>query len=143
MNNNPLSNSKKKLEAIARKHRCVKCGECCNNPQPIGLTKEDAQRISVHLKLDFSEFKEQYLETTKIKTMRKEFIYQFLETQPCKFLKNKQCSIYEVRPEICKYYPAEFACGGFKRLCLHDIREKGYDIDFSYFAKGKQFSICL
>jgi Fe-S-cluster containining protein len=127
MNNNPLSNRKRKLKAIAEKHRCVKCGECCNKPQLIGLTKEDAQRISAYLKLDFGEFETQYLESIKGKGMRKEFIYQFLETQPCKFLKDNQCGIYEVRPEICANYPAEFFFpGSIDGWCLHDYRENGY-----------------
>jgi Fe-S-cluster containining protein len=131
MNNNPIPNRKKKLEAIARKHRCVKCGECCNSPQPIGLTQEDVLRISVFLKLDLDEFKAKYLETMKSEVMRKEFIYQFLETQPCKFLKDKMCTIYEVRPEVCKYYPADLvALGGFKGWCIHNYREKGYEIRF-------------
>ena len=135
-----LPNDERRLLAVGTanllRHKCVGCGSCCKNPC-IGLTERDAERIAKHLKISRGDFKRTYLKrTTGHEGMFKEFAYKFAQT-PCKFLVDNRCSVYEVRPEICKQYPnyerddAALSC-----LCENDIKKPGLvDTNRAWFAK--------
>jgi len=77
---------------------CTECANCCKTMTPT-FNPEDIKRISKHLGMKPKEFVAQYLyqeEDTK-DWMNK--------AQPCSFLKNNRCSIYEVRPLDCAEFP--------------------------------------
>jgi Fe-S-cluster containining protein len=64
------------------------------------LLKGEADRISEKNSLSLDEFAE------KIKGF-KPYIYRLRKTEDrkCVFLKNNSCSIYQIRPLICRFYP--------------------------------------
>ena len=110
MNINSKSNGKlEKLgftHPVSIKFECVRCGLCC------GDTKEKARHILIldaeakkivsatfMLVPDFSwEIKDKH-----------PYVYEMKKTSEgkCVFLKDNQCSIYPLRPLICRFYPFE------------------------------------
>ena len=75
---------------------CLDCGNCCKTFN-INLTKSDCKRISTFLGKDIFETID-IIETADDELM--------IEAIPCPFLgADNACSIYEVRPEVCRDYP--------------------------------------
>lgn len=81
---------------ILKKIKCKKCGWCCKN-QSAMLTIEDVKRLTIYFKYSYDQFSEKYLdERMKIPYLK----------SPCPFLdSDNKCSIYHVRPKVCKIYP--------------------------------------
>ena len=78
---------------------CGQCGLCCRRCHPIYLDAEDIQRISQYLGIPLNEF---YLEYVDVN----EDTFCIKDVVPCQFLNcNNRCSIYPVRPSVCKFYP--------------------------------------
>lgn len=81
---------------ILKKIKCKKCGWCCKN-QSAMLTLEDVKRLMIHFKCNYEKLSEKYLD----KTMKIPYL-----KSPCPFLDNEnKCSIYHIRPKVCKIYP--------------------------------------
>ena len=81
---------------ILKKIKCKKCGWCCKN-QSAMLTMEDVKRLMVYFKCDYDQLSEKYLD----KRMKIPYL-----KSPCPFLDGEnKCSIYHVRPKVCKIYP--------------------------------------
>ena len=77
---------------------CTKCANCCKTMTPT-FRKADVKRISEHLGMKPKEFVEKWL-------VKEEDTGDWVnKTQPCQFLKNNKCSIYEVRPKDCADFP--------------------------------------
>jgi Fe-S-cluster containining protein len=69
--------------------KCQKCAKCCFD---VDLTITDYERIKKQVpNLD------DYIAHTDFTTFRID--------GPCPFLKNKRCTIYKIRPMICRAYP--------------------------------------
>ena len=77
---------------------CTTCANCCKTMTPT-FTKADMARISAHLGMDVKAFKTKWL-------MKEEESGDWVNTtQPCQFLEDNKCSIYEVRPADCAEFP--------------------------------------
>ncbi|GEM_PF-3641801 len=81
------------------------CSYCCSSH--ITVMPQEAFNIGLHLaqkwgESDFTALAEECLETADHleKTTLKEFTQNYF--QPCPFLKENRCSIYEVRPIVCR-----------------------------------------
>jgi len=70
-------------EEIAPQIDCLNCGNCCLNLRPLATNKELSRFVEPK---DIEAFK-------------------YLESFPCKFLKDKKCTVYSDRPEECRSYP--------------------------------------
>jgi len=83
---------------------CEKCAICCGDTKErvrqILLLKIEAKRISEKTSKEIEEFAE------KIKGCEP-YVYRMRKTAcgKCVFLKDNLCSIYEIRPLICRFYP--------------------------------------
>jgi len=87
-----------KIDTEIRKQiDCTKCGNCCIQQSPT-LTKNDISRISEFIGLSENEFIENYIDSSD----KEEIIFV---NRPCKFLKNRKCTIYDLRPKDCISYP--------------------------------------
>jgi hypothetical protein len=78
---------------------CTRCANCCKT-MDIKLDDEDIERIAGHLNMPIAEFIEMHLEAKEedgpYKTRQK----------PCPFLgDDDRCTIYNVRPTVCREYP--------------------------------------
>ena len=77
---------------------CRKCANCCKVMSPC-LAAADIRRLAEHLGLAVAEFREKFVRRTEDND-GDEF-----NGQPCPFLKDNACSVYEVRPSDCQAYP--------------------------------------
>jgi Fe-S-cluster containining protein len=73
---------------------CKRCGQCCKIP--VHVTPKEVERIARQVKLHPREF------CVDVKGL------SYLK-HPCPFFEesNKQCKIYNIRPEVCRLYPFE------------------------------------
>ena len=86
---------------------CEKCGRCCGDTEDtvrhVLLLKTEAEKISEQTSLDIHEFAQEVYGFEP-------YIYEMKKTEPdgkCFFLKDNRCTIYEIRPIICRFYPFE------------------------------------
>jgi Fe-S-cluster containining protein len=77
---------------------CMDCANCCKTMTPT-FNKADIVRISAHLGLTPKEFKSRWLYKEPVSG---DWVNT---TQPCQFLADNKCSIYEVRPADCAEFP--------------------------------------
>lgn len=91
---------------VAVRFQCLKCGICCGDTKEktrhILLLKTDAEQIATATLQPISEF--------TVKTNDKApYSYEMKKTEDgkCIFLENNCCTIYSVRPLICRFYPFE------------------------------------
>ncbi len=78
---------------------CRECGSCCKEVKPV-IKAKDISALAKHLKLSEEDFKKKYLEVDG----ENEDKYTF-NAQPCPFLEENSCSVYNARPEDCRSYP--------------------------------------
>ena len=79
---------------------CLSCANCCKNMTPI-FNHADIKRISLHLGMTVSQFKNKWL-------YKERGTGDWLNRSiPCQFLdlKNHKCNIYDVRPADCVGFP--------------------------------------
>lgn len=77
---------------------CTECANCCKTMTPT-FTPADVKRIAAHTGMTTKEFKAKWLK-------KEEETGDWVNTtQPCQFLVNNMCSIYEVRPADCAEFP--------------------------------------
>jgi Fe-S-cluster containining protein len=80
---------------------CTECANCCKTMTPV-FTKEDIKRISTHLRMSPKAFYEKWL-------LKEEDSGSIVnKVQPCQFLVENKCSIYEVRPADCAEFPHHY-----------------------------------
>jgi len=83
---------------------CERCALCCGDTEYksrwIVLLKEEADRISEMNSVGLDEFAE------RIEGFEP-YIFRMRKTmhRKCVFLKDNSCSIYRIRPLICRFYP--------------------------------------
>jgi Fe-S-cluster containining protein len=77
---------------------CMECANCCKTMTPT-FRKPDIVRISAHLGMTPQAFKDKWL-------FKEEETGDWVnKIQPCQFLVNNMCGIYEVRPKDCAEFP--------------------------------------
>ena len=79
---------------------CTKCANCCKELE-ICFKEEEIVNITKHLNIDKKEFIKQSTKPDEFGDKDK----YYLNSKPCRFLTDKKCSIYELRPETCNSYP--------------------------------------
>lgn len=80
---------------------CTTCANCCKTMTPT-FTPKDIRRISAHVGMTPAEFKDKWLH-------KEEDTGDWVnDNQPCQFLVNDMCSIYEVRPRDCAEFPHHY-----------------------------------
>lgn len=93
---------------------CLDCANCCTSIPPI-VNETDVKRISKHLRLSTTKFREYYL-------TKDEDGDQVINASPCPFLlSDNRCDIYDVRPKACRKYPHTDNYEFTKNLNLHLI----------------------
>jgi Fe-S-cluster containining protein len=130
----------------AVRFHCVKCGICCGDTEEktrrILLLKPEAEQISKTILQPTSRF------ALKIKGAEP-YSYEMKKTMDdgkCVFLKNDRCTIYKVRPLICRFYPFELKSssdGKYQFLFTEECPGvgKGRVLGEGYFRK--MFSLAL
>jgi Fe-S-cluster containining protein len=94
---------------------CSKCGLCCGDTREktrhILLLASEANLISTKTFLPKQEFAKETMGKTP-------YCYEMKKADEgkCVFLKENQCSIYDLRPLICRFYPFELKFDADKNL---------------------------
>jgi Fe-S-cluster containining protein len=86
---------------------CSCCGLCCgdtpNKKRQVLLLKTEAERIAAYTKRSVNSFAAETSENAPyLFVMRKN-----PDTGMCLFLEDNQCTVYDQRPLICRFYPFE------------------------------------
>lgn len=79
---------------------CTECGNCCIELETC-FNGDEIDRMTTALGIDKQKF---IKESTKPDEFGAKDKF-YLNSKPCKFLKDKKCTIYELRPEECSSYP--------------------------------------
>ncbi len=119
---------------------CTKCGICCGDTKEktrhILLLRTEVEQIAKITSQPISKF------AVKIRN-RTPYTYEMkkrAEDGKCVFLENNRCTIYSLRPLICRFYPFElkFSQGGkYKFLFTEECSgiNKGRMLSEAYFRK--------
>lgn len=73
------------------------CARCCVRPSAVLVQNYEAERIAVYLGVPVREF---------TATLMPQGEHWALQT-PCRFRSRRECSIWPVRPVVCKYFPLQ------------------------------------
>ena len=100
-------------------YSCAKCpGYCCSYPE-IEVTPREIERLAKHFELSFSTAEERFTkydpkEKVRLLRHRQDRIFKTV----CMFLdqKTRRCTVYEVRPGVCRDYPDSPRCGYYEFL---------------------------
>lgn len=80
---------------------CAKCAMCCKMAGYVEMSNYDVARLSKHLGLTPSEFKEKHL----VQITRAGKMWLKDEHETCQFLgSDHNCTVYEARPTPCRGY---------------------------------------
>lgn len=85
-------------EAVSEQIDCKKCGNCCKSLM-IVVTEEEMERVSAKKNISTREFKSSYLAEGLSGKM-------IMNSMPCHFLHEQQCTIYTDRFAGCREFPA-------------------------------------
>lgn len=78
---------------------CTQCANCCRTKTP-KLDESDVERIAARLNMAPAEFIDRYLQAAP-----EEPPYRTRQT-PCPLLgEDNRCTVYEIRPTVCREYP--------------------------------------
>ena len=98
-----MSSKNEKWWAKGVQFECQGSGKCCVSHGEFGyvyMTLEDRQRMAKALGMTTRDFMKEHCEKDDgIWALRP------IEGGDCRFLKNKQCSVYEGRPTQCRTWP--------------------------------------
>lgn len=81
---------------------CTECGKCCTGaPGYTWVSEEEIKTMASHLGLDIQAFASKYLRKVGPRWSLREDSHSY----DCIFLKDRRCSVYEVRPKQCRTFP--------------------------------------
>lgn len=93
---------------IAPQINCTSCGNCCKSLM-VNINETEANVVADFLQKNRTEFNKLFVEKSEGGKM-------LINTIPCHFLSNNVCTIYEVRFESCREFPALHLPNFQKRL---------------------------
>ncbi|WP_117879247.1 YkgJ family cysteine cluster protein [Aureibaculum luteum] len=85
-------------EEIESRIDCTKCGNCCKTLRPC-VTNKEIETLTIIDKVSREFYIENFIERDDLENIK------YLKNTPCKYLSDKKCSIYDLRPIDCKSYP--------------------------------------
>ena len=130
---------------------CSQCALCCrdteNKPRTILLLISDAEKISRKTHKGIDKFAER-------KEGTEPYVYLMKKTSEgkCVFLKENLCTIYEMRPLICRFYPFKLDnLGNHKYVFTYTeecpnigngpkLKQKFFDTLFAEFVESMQWN---
>ena len=81
--------------------KCTGCGQCCTgSPGYVWVSEQEIQAIAEHLDMPIEEFMRTHTRYVDGRYSLKE-----KSNFDCIFLKEKKCTIYQLRPTQCKTFP--------------------------------------
>jgi len=99
-------NLKEKIEVTGFSCKC--CGKCCSGADnEVLVSPEEIEVLMKGTHLSFTDIAEPYPEWLEEKGMNFTFgwVLRRGEDGNCMFLKDNRCTVYQIRPHICRTYP--------------------------------------
>jgi Fe-S-cluster containining protein len=137
---NKATDTKMSFDYPTVRFKCVKCGICCGDTtgktRHILLLSEEAEKIAAATKQLVTEF--------AVEICGKEpYAFEIKKTSEdgkCIFLADNHCTIYPLRPMICRFYPFELKPDEAERyrfFCTDECPgvNKGKQLDEEYFRR--------
>lgn len=118
-----LSDMNKGVYNFTKNGKCSQCGECCSNILPI--SEKETRIIRRYIK--HNKIKEQ----KHFSAFTIDFICPFLDMGK----KAKKCTIYAVRPAICRYFKCDEPQGALMHKELYDDVRKAVDMRATFFSR--------
>lgn len=108
---------------------CHKCPAYCCTYSEIEITARDIERLARHFGLSYRQAEERFTKPDAKKKFR--MLRHKKDTafdSACMFLdqKTRKCTVYEVRPGVCRKYPDSSRCGYYEFLKFE--REQQADV---------------
>jgi Fe-S-cluster containining protein len=101
------------IEKCLSFYNCKKCGKCCHE-YPVSLGDDE---LLVLLKKDGN----------RVFDLLDESVVSNILKPPCGYLKNKECSIHEIKPFVCKLYPFSLSRGNIIVLFFCPLGKEIYE----------------
>ena len=108
----------------------TECTVCCTKAGWVNVSLADLQRMSDHTGIPKHEIfrnslsVKPWVENGKLMSMGIKML------QPCKFLDESKCSIYEARPDACRIFPFNLFIEGIDKKawpCTQDVKITGFE----------------
>ncbi len=87
---------------------CTECGNCCKELRP-DVTEKEISILSAIDNIPKAKYIEEFTERDDFDKIK------YLKNIPCKYLKDKKCSVYSDRPNDCRSYPHTHKAGFISR----------------------------
>jgi Fe-S-cluster containining protein len=84
---------------------CRRCGACCRWPGHVLLSDRDIVQLAGHLRLSENDFVARH---ALLASNRAQLSLREKSDGSCEFLNGNLCTVYEVRPEQCRTFPASW-----------------------------------
>jgi len=84
---------------------CKRCGECCRWPGHVLLSDRDIVQLAKFLQMGESDFIARH---TMLASNRAQLSLREKPDGSCELLNGNLCTVYEVRPEQCRTFPASW-----------------------------------
>lgn len=99
---------------------CSQCGVCCTLYSIVDVHVTDIFRISEHLGMSPKTFFDKYCSV--IKNDEDTWTFAMNIKGGCKFQSDGKCSIYEVRPDFCAFYPNSHTCYNLSQTLRKEMK---------------------
>ncbi len=115
------------------RYDCLKCpGYCCSYGR-IAVSEHDITRLAKHFDLPVEEARTKFTYHYLTKDVDEQVLRQKNDpifTSICRFfdIKERRCTVYEARPNVCRRYPHGAQCGYYDFLKFE--REQQGDEDY-------------
>jgi len=120
---NIIKDKEKPWYSKGLRFKCTGCGACCTgSPGVVWVNDQEIKELAEFLNLSIDAFSLQYLRLVGGRLSLKEMPKNY----DCIFLKNKKCSVYEVRPKQCRSFP----------WWLHQLESEKAWIEAKKFCEG-------
>lgn len=99
--------------------RCI--GVCCTAGGAVVVTPEDIARLADGFGVDEAEFRNKYISIENGNLILKS------KWDPCPFLSKGRCSVYQIRPALCREYYCWNNQGGLDFRVAVAVQQQGID----------------
>jgi Fe-S-cluster containining protein len=110
-------------------YNCARCPAYCCTYDRVGIGKQDLLRIAKHFGISYRQAEKKYTKIAwgdRVLRHKRDRIFKHV----CAFLdpRERRCTIYDVRPAVCRSYPDGERCAYYDFLAAE--RERQGDEDF-------------
>src|SRR2546430_2133828 len=113
------------IETQRSYYNCSKCpAYCCSIYERVQVNKRDLKRLAKHFNVDVQTALDRFTtnyDGERILRRKADPIFG----KACKFLnpETRKCTIYDARPEVCRYFPARARCAYYELLQFERVQQ--------------------